>query len=71
MIVAYYIYNWRILVSLECGLPILLSVLGCYWLTETPIFFMVRNQLKEFKEVISYIAKMNNKELDRRFENLG
>lgn len=39
-----------------------------YFVAESPLFLLSRNKIKEFRKVINYIAKVNNRKITENFK---
>ena len=71
IIISCYVTNWKILVAVFVTIPIVISCFCLCLLKETPLFLVARNKVKEFKDVLAYIAGVNNRKLDDKFDELG
>ena len=67
--VAYNLTNWKYLISLAVGIPTACSMVGFFWLKETPLFLLSKRKFKRFRKVLLHVAKLNKKKLSKSFVN--
>jgi hypothetical protein len=48
-------------VTFAVGAPLALTMLGFFFMKETPLFLLSRRKFRRFKKVIRYTAKVNKK----------
>lgn len=39
-----------------------------FFVVESPLFLLSRNKIKEFRKVVNYIAKVNNRKITKNFK---
>jgi hypothetical protein len=67
--IAYFVRSWRILISWCIGAPLIVSCVLFLFIKESPLFLLSRRKFKQFKKVIKYTAKVNDKKLEKKFGN--
>ena len=71
VIIGYYVYDWRKLITITVTIPLVCALVGFIWLRETPLYLLSRRKFKEFERVIAYIAHLNKKQLSRSFNHFN
>ena len=69
MAIAFYFQDlgWRNLVVIAGGSMLVISIL-IYFVAESPLFLLSTNRIKEFRKVLNYIARVNNRKITKNFK---